>query len=119
MLVTKITNAGAARPATSTAQLRVIDGPDRGLERDVRGTVTIGSEATCDVVLTDGWVSRRHCAITPTPHGFAIEDLGSKNGTVIDGVAVGRVVAPPGVVLRIGKTLVQVMPADEVVDIPP
>ena len=119
MLVTKITNAGAARPATSTAQLRVIDGPDRGLERDVRGTVTIGSEATCDVVLTDGWVSRRHCAITPTPHGFAIEDLGSKNGTVIDGVAVGRVVAPPGVMLRIGKTLVQVMPADEVVDIPP
>ena len=51
--------------------------------------------------------------------GFAITDLGSRNGTVIDGVAVGKVVAPPGVALRIGKTLVQLMPADEVVDIPP
>nr|HEX4317100.1 sigma 54-interacting transcriptional regulator [Kofleriaceae bacterium] len=120
MLVTKITNAAAARPGVRSAQLRVIDGPDRGLERDLRAPgVTIGSDPSCDVVLTDGWVSRRHCSIAPTPTGFAIEDLGSKNGTVIDGVAIGKVVAPPGVVLRIGKTLVQVMPADEVVDIPP
>ncbi|MEO8705062.1 MAG: sigma-54 dependent transcriptional regulator, partial [Kofleriaceae bacterium] len=32
---------------------------------------------------------------------------------------VGKVVAPPGVAIRIGKTLVQLMPADEVIDIPP
>jgi DNA-binding NtrC family response regulator len=79
----------------------------------------LGTDQACDVVLTDSFVSRRHCSIAPHAHGFAIADLGSRNGTVIDGVAVGKVVAPPGVALRIGKTLVQLVPADDVVDIPP
>jgi DNA-binding NtrC family response regulator len=102
------------------AQLRVVDGPDRGLEIDLPPIgVVIGTERSCDVVLTDAFISRRHCSIAPSAAGFAITDLGSKNGTVIDGVAVGKVVAPPGAALRIGKTLVQLMPADEVLDIPP
>ena len=102
------------------AQLRVVDGPDRGLEIDLPPIgVVIGTERSCDVVLTDSFISRRHCSIAPSAAGFAITDLGSKNGTVIDGVAVGKVVAPPGCALRIGKTLVQLMPADEVLDIPP
>ena len=120
MLVTKITNATAARPPIRAALLRVIDGPDRGLEVELPAAgVVIGSDRACDVVLTDSWVSRRHCSIAPTPAGFAIADLGSKNGTTIDGVAIGKVVAPPGVVVRIGKTLIQAMPADEAIDIPP
>ncbi len=120
MIVTRVTNAIAMRPGVRAAQLRVVDGPDRGLELDVPAAgVVIGSEKTCDVVLTDTFVSRRHCTIAPVAQGFAITDLGSRNGTVIDGVAVGKVVAPPGVALRIGKTLVQLMPSDEVVDIPP
>ena len=120
MLVTRVTNAVAAHPPARASQLRVVDGPDRGLEIDLPPIgVVIGTERSCDVVLTDSFVSRRHCSISPTPQGFSITDLGSKNGTVIDGVAVQKVVAPPGVALRIGKTLVQLMPADEVLDIPP
>jgi len=120
VLVTRVTNAVAAHGNLGAAQLRVLDGPDRGLEIDLpQAGVVIGTERSCDVVLKDTFVSRRHCTISPTPKGFAITDLGSRNGTVIDGVAVTKVVAPPGVALRIGKTLVQLMPADEVVDIPP
>jgi DNA-binding NtrC family response regulator len=120
MLVTRVTNATAARGHVGAAQLRVVDGPDRGLEIDLPQIgVVIGTDRACDVALTDTFVSRRHCSIAPSPQGFTITDLGSKNGTVIDGVAVTKVVAPPGVALRIGKTLVQLMPADEVVDIPP
>jgi DNA-binding NtrC family response regulator len=120
VLVTRVTNAIASRAMARAAQLRVVDGPDRGIELELPPIgVVLGTERSCDVVLTDAFVSRRHCSVIPHAHGFAITDLGSKNGTIIDGVAVGKVVAPPGVALRIGKTLVQLMPADEAVDIPP
>jgi DNA-binding NtrC family response regulator len=120
MLVTRVTNAVAARKHVGAAQLRVLDGPDRGVEIDLpQAGVVLGTDKACDVVLTDPFVSRRHCSVAPTQAGFSITDLGSSNGTVIDGVTVTKVVAPPGVALRIGKTLVQLMPADEVVDIPP
>src|SRR5689334_15844521 len=108
------------RKHAGASQLRVLDGPDRGVELELPGAgVVIGTDKACDVVLTDPFVSRRHCSVAPAPTGFTISDLGSSNGTVIDGVSVSKVVAPPGVALRIGKTLIQLMPADEVVDIPP
>ncbi|HEY4244879.1 MAG TPA: sigma 54-interacting transcriptional regulator [Kofleriaceae bacterium] len=119
MLVTRVTNAVTAHAARA-AVLRIVDGPDRGLELELPPVgVVLGTERACDVVLADSFVSRRHCSIAPHPSGFAITDLGSRNGTLIDGVAVTKVVAPPGVCVRIGKTLVQVMPSDEVLDIPP
>ena len=71
MIVTRVTNAIAARPAMRAAQLRVVDGPDRGVELDLPPVgVVIGTERTCDVVLTDPFVSRRHCSISPQPQGF-------------------------------------------------
>jgi DNA-binding NtrC family response regulator len=119
-IATRVTNALAARPPIRAAQLRVVDGPDRGLAIDLPAVgVVLGSDPACDVPLTDTFVSRRHCSVAPHPQGFAIADLGSKNGTIIDGSLVGKVVAPPGVCVRIGHTLVQLVPADEVVDIPP
>jgi DNA-binding NtrC family response regulator len=120
VLVTRVTNATVSRGHVGAAQLRVVDGPDRGVELDLPQIgVVIGTDRACDVALTDSFVSRRHCSVAPSPQGFVITDLGSKNGTVIDGVAIQKVVAPPGVALRIGKTLIQLMPADEVIDIPP
>jgi DNA-binding NtrC family response regulator len=120
VLVTRVTNVVSSRAHVGVALLRVVDGPDRGLEIELpRAGVVIGTDKACDVVLTDPFASRRHCSVAPHAQGFAITDLGSSNGTIIDGVAVGKVVAPPGVALRIGKTLIQLMPADEVVDIPP
>ncbi len=120
MTQTRVTNAMSLRAPIRAAQLRVVDGPDRGVEIDLPAVgVVLGTDGACDVVLADPFVSRRHCSVAPHAQGFAVADLGSRNGTVIDGVAVGKVVAPPGACLRIGKTLVQLVPADEVVDIPP
>jgi DNA-binding NtrC family response regulator len=117
---TRVTNATAVRPLVGAAQLRIVDGPDRGLAIDLPPVgVVLGSEPACDVVLTDPFVSRRHCSVAPAPSGFAVADLGSKNGTLIDGAIVGKVIAPPGASIRIGKTLIQLVPADEVIDIPP
>jgi DNA-binding NtrC family response regulator len=120
LLATRVTNAFATRPKLAAATLRVIDGPDRGLELELPAIgVVLGTDPACDVVQKDPFVSRRHASVAPQAHGFAVADLGSRNGTVIDGVGIGRVVAPPGACVRIGKTLVQLMPADEVIDIPP
>ena len=59
-------------------------------------TVTIGSHRSNDVVIDDNTVSRRHATITHKTGGFELADLGSTNGTVVNGkrvrvpVALGR-----------------------------
>src|SRR5205085_9871659 len=55
------------------------------------GVVEIGRDLTCTVSLDDPRVSRRHARIVVEPDGAAaIEDLGSRNGTTLN----GRALAP-------------------------
>ena len=65
-------------------------GPDIPLARDV---VMIGRHPECDVRLDSLRISRRHCIITTEGEVVVIRDLGSTNGTWINGrrVAAGRV----------------------------
>ncbi len=44
----------------------------------------IGREATCDIPTDDPSTSRRHARIVPAGSGYMVEDLGSKNGTLIN-----------------------------------
>jgi len=53
----------------------------------LRGRLIIGRDASCDIVVADRQVSRRHARMTPTPNGILLEDLGSKNGTNRNGEA--------------------------------
>jgi hypothetical protein len=48
-------------------------------------TVIIGRDANSDVQIDDRQVSRRHAEISRTPEGYTIRDLGSKNGTFLNG----------------------------------
>ena len=50
--------------------------------------VTIGRLAECDVVLADANVSRKHAEVRPRGDGFEVADLGSTNGTRVNGVVV-------------------------------
>jgi hypothetical protein len=50
-----------------------------------KGEVFIGREMTNDIVINDAEISRRHARIVWQPAGFMIEDLGSTNGTFING----------------------------------
>ncbi len=47
--------------------------------------ITLGRAATNDLVLNDQFSSGCHAAIVPTAKGFALQDLGSKNGTFVNG----------------------------------
>src|SRR5829696_4300311 len=71
----------------------------------------IGREADGIVVL-DARVSRRHVALEPGPGDVVVvTDLGSANGTTLDGgVVIEPTWASPGSVIRIGNTTVEIGP---------
>ena len=48
----------------------------------------IGNSPDCDVVVESQLASARHCQLTQTPEGFLLSDLGSTNGTYINGVRI-------------------------------
>jgi catechol 2,3-dioxygenase-like lactoylglutathione lyase family enzyme len=73
--------------------------------------VTIGSEPVvigrlpeCTVVLGDPNVSRRHAEVRHTPDGVVVTDLGSTNGTRVNGVAVREQYLASGDEITVGST---------------
>jgi len=50
-----------------------------------RESIVIGRGVECDVVIKDVKASRKHCRLTRTEGGFVLEDLGSRNGTFVNG----------------------------------
>ena len=49
--------------------------------------MVIGRDAGCDIIINDRQVSRRHAVLRRADGGFELEDLNSKNGTHINGLA--------------------------------
>jgi nitrite reductase (NADH) large subunit len=79
--------------------------PGRPVRRRVLDrAIEVGRD--CDgEVLTDEGVSRRHLRLVPSPVALSVVDLGSRNGTLVNGVPiVGRAVLEPGAVVRLGST---------------
>jgi pSer/pThr/pTyr-binding forkhead associated (FHA) protein len=62
-------------------------------ELALAGETVVGRDPECGVVIEDDRVSRRHARLVPVPEtagwaGWAITDLGSKNGTLVDGLPI-------------------------------
>ena len=62
----------------------------------------VGREPTCDVVVSDGSVSRKHAILERRGDGWAIVDQGSANGTFVDSQRVTDVALRNGQELRFG-----------------
>ncbi len=73
--------------------------------------LTLGRATDCSVVLPDPAVSAHHAAITRTPSGYSLTDLGSKNGTWVNRRPVREYLLRPGDVIRIGDTELIFRPA--------
>ncbi|MFT5092715.1 MAG: pSer/pThr/pTyr-binding forkhead associated (FHA) protein [Planctomycetaceae bacterium] len=67
--------------------------------------VVIGRDPKSNIVLSDHGVSRRHARIYQTDTDFVVEDLGSSNGTYVDGVPIVSCVLHGGDSVQIGHTL--------------
>src|SRR5688572_20278443 len=66
-------------------------------------TLTIGRAPDNDIVLPYQGVSRRHARLAPEGESFALLDLESHNGTLVNGEKVGRIVLSAGDILQFGR----------------
>ena len=81
----------------------------QGLEVEVNDVTVLGRSAESDVVLTDPYASEFHMRLVTQDDGMMLHDLGSTNGTYVNG---RRVTAPTqlrrGDSIQIGKTVMEV-----------
>lgn len=100
----------ARRPRGAPRTVVVIDGPDTGMSASLDAEpVVFGRGADATLALSDDYVSTMHARLFPLDGHWYVEDLGSTNGTYLDGARV-RVPTPVpvGTPLRVGKTVVEV-----------
>lgn len=67
------------------------------------GTLAIGRSEENTVSINDASLSRRQCEIRETPEGYWLTDLGSRNGTFVDGRKVERALLAPGSKIGVGN----------------
>ncbi len=99
----------ATQPGRPVA-LEVISGSDQGKKHLVRGgRAVVGRSDSCDMQLYDGSVSRRHFEVVTGPSGIFLRDLGSGNGTYINGKKKVEGVVRHQDIVCVGDTQIQVV----------
>jgi pSer/pThr/pTyr-binding forkhead associated (FHA) protein len=105
-------NALRAEHGLRPARLLVLESPELGKGRtlEVAAPTIVGRDAASGIRLEhDEFASARHARIEPRPDGAWVDDLGSTNGTFVNGAKLKRAqLAKVGDVIRIGSTELQV-----------
>jgi two-component system response regulator HydG len=95
-------------PMPKPFRLIVVEGPDAGktfaLDGSQPSRLLIGTSPACDIVVGDRTVSRRHAALELVGSGVRVTDLGSRNGTSIDGLRIEDAYTEGGELVRLGST---------------
>ncbi len=121
-VATSVTTTAAAAPRPPrTFVLTAVNGPDAGktFEIDVSrggGRVLLGQSPACTVRLEDVTVSRRHAAFDVIDGALRLTDLGSTNGTFVNGVRAHEVALAGGETIQVGSDVFRLQPGDESVE---
>jgi pSer/pThr/pTyr-binding forkhead associated (FHA) protein len=86
VFLTRGAEAATVIPVSVRVRLEWLNGPAAGTFVDVaQGETILGRADSCGIVVDNGAISRAHVRITHSGDRVAIEDLGSANGTAVDG----------------------------------
>ena len=79
--------AGQRTKGKGVWTVSVVNGPRElaGVTLPINGPVVIGRSPGADIVIGDDFVSGKHARISPSGDGAVLEDLGSTNGTLLNG----------------------------------
>jgi len=92
--------------------LLLVTGPSAGNRFQLEGELTLGRSPSCEVPLEDHRVSRRHAKLEWVDGQARVEDLGSRNGTLVNGERIEvPVVLLPGDRVQVGDTTVLYEPS--------
>jgi pSer/pThr/pTyr-binding forkhead associated (FHA) protein len=99
------------RPPVASLALRFISGKYQGGEFPLTEgqEIVIGRSSELDMVLVEEMVSRRHARIQVNPGRITIEDLGSTNGTFVNGERITQVELKEGDRILIGTSILKVV----------
>ncbi|TWE09436.1 FHA domain-containing protein [Rudaeicoccus suwonensis] len=96
-------DSGHAMVTGSTPQVMPVE-PARQDHSAPGGPITIGRGLENRIVIDDLLASRQHSQLVPAPGGFQVRDLGSRNGTYINGQRIGQGYLGEGDLLAIGHS---------------
>ena len=89
-----------------SAVLVVTEGPAAGQRFELDAEVVLGREGVSATIADDSELSRRHAVVRPAAGGFEVEDLGSRNGTFVNGQKIeGPTRLSGGDSIKIGQTV--------------
>jgi pSer/pThr/pTyr-binding forkhead associated (FHA) protein len=110
-------DSGATRMRMAVPKyiLRGVSGPVFGKMYPVAGPTVIGRAPECGIPVTVDEISRRHVELKPVQDGLSVEDLGSANGSYVNGQRVQKGFMKPGDELRLDAVrFILVAPGQEV-----
>ena len=93
-------------------------GKPREVHSFAKANLRIGSRPCNDLVLDDHAISRIHFEIVADERGFTLRDLGSSNGTLVDGYRVGEIGLKQGSRIQVGRTEIAFEIIDEEREVP-
>jgi membrane-bound lytic murein transglycosylase D len=103
---TRLHSSGQSRPSASAT----VSAPPVSVRtardtapREFTGRILLGRDAACSIRIDDDGVSRQHAEIYPVGGQWRVRDLGSSNGTWLDGERIEETILPGRCTLRLGQ----------------